>query len=303
MHTHSKTKQGLFWTSAQFSTLTESKQRLGQPVLHGFILHRVLKGRRRELWDCSRFSMNDGWEKEKTDKNNHTNAEINISQLKEFTGGEISCGRLWFCPPEAFSQSHPDELSVSTQIFTLEKATQSGLRMHIMLHGVNGGSHRVPLGNAACLYPTPQQVRRVQRELRSFVFCFFLPSGSCSGELKASSVMQRLGLRAGLTKEEQCTSARDDGGMKAAQVERGGISFRFDWPYNSGIHLFLPDGILLLDWARKRDRNVSCWRIPPSNPGFKKENRSYNHVTSHNGSDLLEKEDGNCGQSIIPRAN
>lgn len=60
------------------------------------------------------------------------------------------------------------------------------------------------------------------------IFFFFLPSGSCSGELKASSVMQRLGLRAGLTKEEQCTSARDDGGMKAAQVERGGISFRFD---------------------------------------------------------------------------
>lgn len=35
-------------------------------------------------------------------------------------------------------------------------------------------------------------------------------------------------------------------------------------------------------------------RIPPSNPGFKKEN---------NGSELLEKEDGDCGQSIIPCAN
>lgn len=78
-------------------------------------------------------------------------------------------------PPEASSRSHPYELSVSTQIFTLQKASQSGLRMHMMLHGVMEVP-RVPLSNAACrqvaIYPTPQQVRRVQRELRSFVFFF-----------------------------------------------------------------------------------------------------------------------------------
>lgn len=82
---------------------------------------------------------------------------------------------MWkiFTPPtfKASSRSRPYELSIS-EIFTLQKATQSGLRMHIMLHGMNGGSHRVPLINAACwkvaIYSTPQQVRRVQREFEIF---------------------------------------------------------------------------------------------------------------------------------------
>lgn len=43
---------------------------------------------------------------------------------------------------------------------------------------------------------------------------------------------------------------------------------------NSGIHLFLPDGILLLDWASKRERNVSCWKITPSNPGLKRKKQA-----------------------------
>lgn len=46
-------------------------------------------------------------------------------------------------PPEASSRARPYELSVS-DIYTSKKATQSGLRMHIMLHGVNGGPHGVP---------------------------------------------------------------------------------------------------------------------------------------------------------------
>lgn len=64
--------------------------------------------------------------------------EINISLLKEFTGGEISCGR--FPPPRSVFRG-PVLMNCPSQIFTLQKATQSGLRMHIMLHGVNGGSH------------------------------------------------------------------------------------------------------------------------------------------------------------------
>lgn len=132
-------------------------------------------------------------------------------------------------PPEASSRSHPYELSVSTQIFTLQKANQSGLRMHMMLHGVMEVP-RVPLSNAACrqvaIYPTPQQVRRVQRELRSFVF--FLPSDSCSGELKASSVMQRFGPESGAD-EGRAVHGRMDGWMKgrmkAAQIKTGGVSF------------------------------------------------------------------------------
>lgn len=66
--------------------------------------------------------------------------EINISLLKEFTGGEISCGRS---PPLL---RRPVLMNCPSQIFTLQKkATQSGFRMHIMLHGVNGGSPRSPL--------------------------------------------------------------------------------------------------------------------------------------------------------------
>lgn len=70
----------------------------------------------------------------------------------------------------------------SQRYLHFKKATQSGLRMHIMLHGVNGDSHRVPLRNAACRkVARPSRVRNL------------LPSDSCPPELKASSVMQRFG--------------------------------------------------------------------------------------------------------------
>lgn len=88
---------------------------------------------------------------------------------------------IFFPSSEASSRSRPYELSVS-DIYTSKKATQSGLRMHIMLHGVNGGSHRVPLRNAACRkVACPTRVRDLS------------PSDSCPPELKASSVMQRFG--------------------------------------------------------------------------------------------------------------
>lgn len=190
--------------------------------------------------------------------------------------------------------------------------------MHMMLHGVMEVP-RVPLSNAACrqvaIYPTPQQVRRVQRELRSFVF-FYHPTPAlaswrhplwCSG----------LGLRAGLTKEEQCTGGWMDGwkeGWKQPKLKQvASVFFWLTLQCNSRIHLFLPDWILLLDWASKRVnvticRNVSCPNSVENHsvsPGFLflKGNGSSNHVRSYDGFELLKTEHGNCGQSIMPRAS
>lgn len=209
-------------------------------------------------------------------------------------------GDFHSAPPEVSSKSHPDELSVSTQIFTLEKATQSGRRMHIMLHGVNGGSHRVPLGNAACLYPTPQQVRRVQRQLRSFVFCFvFLPSGSWRHPLWCSVWAWERGWR-------RKSSARVHGTMEEWKQpklkEVASVFVLIDLTTAESTYFYLTGSFYWTGRVNVTEMLV-VERIPPSNPGFKKENRSYNHVTSHNGSELLEKDDGDCGQSIIPRAN
>lgn len=50
---------------------------------------------------------------------------------------------MWeiFSPPPPKRLRGPVLMNCPSQIFTFQKkATQSGLRMHIMLHGVNGGS-------------------------------------------------------------------------------------------------------------------------------------------------------------------
>lgn len=45
VHTLQNGRGVFFWTSAQFLSLTESKDCLKQSVLHGAILHRIFKGR------------------------------------------------------------------------------------------------------------------------------------------------------------------------------------------------------------------------------------------------------------------
>ena len=101
--------------------------------------------------------------------------------------------------PEVPLRSHLYELSVSTDIYT-KKATPCGLRMHIMLHGVNGSSQSPPRKrsmSAGCSY---QHHSKSGVTNESWVFFFFLLSDFCSGELKASSVMQRFGPESGADK-------------------------------------------------------------------------------------------------------
>lgn len=172
---------------------------------------------------------------------------------------------------------------------------------------------RVPLRNAACrqvaIYPTPQQVRRVQPELRS-LFVFFCHPTPALASWRHPLWCSGLGLRAGLAKEEQCTGGWMDGWMKAAQIKRGGISFLLIDPTvqqrNPLIFTWL-DPFIELGENVTICRNASCLNFvenPSFNPGFLflKENRSSNHVTSYNGFELLNREHGNSGQSIMPRA-
>lgn len=203
-------------------------------------------------------------------------------------------------PPKRLGSPIRMNCPVSTQIFTLEKAAQSGLRMHIMLHGVNGGSHRVPLGKCSMSLPdtTASQACPTTVEIVCFLF-FFLPSGSWRHPLWCSV----WGLRAGgLTKEEQ---GRWRNESSPSWKEVASVFVLIDLTTAESTYFYLTGSFFLLDWASKRDRNVSCWENPSVKPWlFKKENGSYNHVISHNGSELLKKKkDGDCGQSIIPRAN
>lgn len=180
-----------------------------------------------------------------------------------------------------------------------------------MLHGMNGGSQS-PLKkcsmSAGCHLPdtTASQASPTRVE----IFFFFLPSDSCSCELKASSVMQRFGPESGAG-EGRAVHGRMDGWMKAAQIKRGGISFLLIdltvQQRNPLIFTWL-DPFIELGENVTICRNVSCLNVvenPSFNPGFLflKENRSSNHVTSYNGFELLNIEHGNSCQSIMPRAH
>lgn len=114
----------------------------------------------------------------------------------------------------------------------------------------------VPLRNAACRkVACPTRVRDL------------FPSDSCPPELKASSVMQRFGPES-RDGEGRAVHGRSDGLDQPKSKEVASVFSWLTLQCNSWIHLFLPDWILLLDCASKRDHSCvemlvvrTFWRI------------------------------------------
>lgn len=116
-------------------------------------------------------------------------------------------------------------------------------------------------------YPTPQQVRRVQPELRSFVFLFFAIRRA-EGILCDAAFGPESGGWRRKSSARECTGRwRNESSPSWKRWHQ--LSFLIDLTTAESTYFYLT-GSFYWTGREKRDRNVSCWRIPPSNPGFNK---------------------------------